>query len=126
MTQSRQPIEAALAASSENPTDFKKLLMDQVRVGGGTQAIDTKQLFQKLVKDTLEAFLELELEEHLGYAKHDSEGRGSGNSRNGATPKTVRGDSGKSTSKRRVIATAASSRRSWPSAKPRWAISAKP
>src|SRR6185437_7386790 len=37
---------------------------------------------------------ELELEEHLGYAKHEPEGRGSGNSRNGATPKTVRGDFG--------------------------------
>src|ERR671922_250810 len=94
MTQTAQPLETALAASSENATDFKKLLMDQVRAGGGTQAIDTKQLFQKLVKDTLEAFLELELEEHLGYAKHDAEGRGSGNSRNGATPKTVRGDFG--------------------------------
>jgi putative transposase len=46
------------------------------------------------VKDTLEAFLELEMEEHLGYPKHDPEGRGSGNSRNGATPKTVRGDFG--------------------------------
>jgi putative transposase len=68
--------------------------MDQVRAGGGTQAMDTKQLFQTLVKDTLEAFLELEMEEHLGYSKHDPEGRGSGNSRNGATSKTVRGDFG--------------------------------
>jgi len=42
----------------------------------------------------LEAFLELEVEEHLGYPKHDPEGRGSGNSRNGATGKTVRGDFG--------------------------------
>jgi transposase-like protein len=65
-----------------------------VRAGGGTQAMDTKQRFQSLVKDTLEAFLELELEEHLGYPKHDPEGRGSGNSRNGVTPKTVRGDFG--------------------------------
>lgn len=39
-----------------------------------------------MVKETLEAFLELEMEEHLGYPKHDPEGRGSGNSRNGATP----------------------------------------
>jgi transposase-like protein len=68
--------------------------MDQVRAGGGTQAMDTKQLFQTMVKDTLEAFLELEMEEHLGYPKHDAEGRGSGNSRNGATSKTVRGDFG--------------------------------
>lgn len=94
MTQTPQPLQAALAASAEETTDFKKLLMDQVRAGGGSQAIDTKQLFQELVKDTLETFLELELEGHLGYAKHDAEGRGSGNSRNGATPKTVRGDFG--------------------------------
>ena len=78
MTQTAQPLETALAASSEQSSDFKKLLMDQVRAGGGTQAVDTRQLFQKLVKDTLEAFLELELEEHLGYAKHDPEGHGSG------------------------------------------------
>ena len=44
------------------------------------------------MKDTLEAFLELEMEEHPGYPKHDPEGRG--NSRNGATSKTVRGDFG--------------------------------
>jgi transposase-like protein len=89
-----EPLNAALSSRSEDSKNFKKLLMDQVRAGGGTQAMDTKQLFQTLVKDTLEAFLELEMEEHLGYPKHDSEGRGSGNSRNGATSKTVRGDFG--------------------------------
>jgi transposase-like protein len=73
---------------------FKKLLMDQVRARAGTDAVNTRQVFNNLVKDTLEAFLELELEQHLGYAKHDPEGRGSGNSRNGSTPKTIRGDFG--------------------------------
>jgi putative transposase len=93
MTQT-EPQEAAPAAGSEPAADFKKSLMDQVRAAGGTQAIDTKQLFQKLVKETIEALLELEMEEHLGYAKHDPAGRGSGNSRNGASGKTVRGDFG--------------------------------
>jgi putative transposase len=65
MTQT-EPQEAVQAASSEPAADFKKSLMDQVRAGGGRQAIDTKQLFQKLVKETLEALLELEMEEHLG------------------------------------------------------------
>jgi transposase-like protein len=46
------------------------------------------------MKQTLEAFLELEMEEHLGYPPHAAEGRGSGNSRNGTTGKTVRGDFG--------------------------------
>jgi len=94
MTQT-QPLNAAISPVVEGDAkNFKQLLMDQVRASGGTQAMDTKQLFQSLVKDTLEAFLELELEEHLGYPKHDPEGRGSGNSRNGVTPKTVRGDFG--------------------------------
>jgi transposase-like protein len=93
MTQT-QPLETALSSRAEDSKNFKKLLMDQVRAGGGTQAMDTKQLFQTMVKDTLEAFLELEMEEHLGYPRHDPEGRGSGNSRNGGTAKTVRGDFG--------------------------------
>jgi transposase-like protein len=93
MTQTESQ-EVAPTAGSEPAADFKKSLMDQVRAAGGTQAIDTKQLFQKLVKETLEALLELEMEEHLGYSKHDPAGRGSGNSRNGAGGKTVRGDFG--------------------------------
>jgi putative transposase len=93
MTQT-EPQETAQAVSSEPGADFKKSLMHQVRAAGGTQVIDTKQLFQKLAKETLEALLELEMEEHLGYAKYDPEGRGSGNSRNGGSSKTVRGDFG--------------------------------
>jgi transposase-like protein len=46
------------------------------------------------VKQTFEALLEIEMEEHLGYPKHAPEGRGSGNSRNGTTAKTIRGDFG--------------------------------
>jgi putative transposase len=94
MTTTTRPLEAALASSAEDGKNFKKVLMDQLRAGGGTKNTDTKQLFQSLVKDTLEAFLELEMEEHLGYAKHSPEGRSSGNSRDGVMPKTVRGDFG--------------------------------
>jgi Transposase, Mutator family len=87
---------------------FKKVLMDRLRAHGRTQSVDTKQLFQSMVKETLQAFLELEMEEHLGYPKHDPEGRGSGNSRNGVTAKAVRGDSEKSRSRLRAIVTIAS------------------
>jgi putative transposase len=73
---------------------FKKQLMDKVRAQGGTAAVDSKVFFQNLMRQTMEAFLELEMEEHLGYGKHDSSGRGTGNSRNGHTAKTVRGDFG--------------------------------
>jgi len=73
---------------------LKKLLIAQVRARGGTSFFDPKSMVQNLVKQTFEAFLELEIEEHLGYARHAPEGRGSGNSRNGTTAKTVRGDFG--------------------------------
>jgi len=77
-----------------DPEALKKLIIAQVRAGGGSQAFDSKAVLQSLVKQTVEAFLEVEMEEHLGYPKYAPEGRGSGNSRNGATPKTVRGDFG--------------------------------
>ncbi|HZL27271.1 MAG TPA: IS256 family transposase [Acidobacteriaceae bacterium] len=73
---------------------LKKMLIAQLRARGGTSFFDPKSVIQNLVKQTFEAFLELEMEEHLGYARHAPEGRGSGNSRNGTTAKTVRGDFG--------------------------------
>lgn len=82
------------ASLIHDPEALKKLLIAQVRAGGGSQALDSKAVLQNLVKQTVEAFLEVEMEEHLGYPKHAPEGRGSGNSRNGATPKTIRGDFG--------------------------------
>jgi putative transposase len=42
-----------------------------------------------LIKQVLERGLQAELSEHLGYERHEALGRGSGNSRNGSTPKTV-------------------------------------
>jgi Transposase, Mutator family len=44
-----------------------------------------KQLFARLI----EAAAGAELTEHLGYERGDAAGRGSGNSRNGTTPKTL-------------------------------------
>ena len=42
-----------------------------------------------MTKAVLERALAEEMTGHLGYDKHDPAGRGSGNSRNGTTPKTV-------------------------------------
>jgi len=65
-------------------------LIAQLRAKGGIKGLtDPKRLVQQLVKDTLEALLEVEMEEHLGYSKHDPAGRGTGNSRNGATSKAI-------------------------------------
>src|ERR1700740_619540 len=51
-------------------------------------------LFKELKKRLLERALGAELSEHLGYEKGDPAGRGSGNSRNGFSSKTVIGDDG--------------------------------
>lgn len=55
---------------------------------------DLSSLSAKLVKLTVEAALGAELENHLGYPRHASTGRLSGNSRNGTTPKILKGNHG--------------------------------
>jgi putative transposase len=47
-----------------------------------------------LIKAVLERGLQAELSDHLGYDKGDPAGRGSPNSRNGTTPKTVQTEAG--------------------------------
>ena len=51
-------------------------------------------LFRQLKKALMERALGAELSQHLGYEKGDPAGRGSGNSRNGYSNKTVIGDDG--------------------------------
>src|SRR5271170_4307390 len=51
-------------------------------------------LFKELKRRLLERALGGELTEHLGYERCDPAGRGSGNSRNGYSNKTVIGDDG--------------------------------
>jgi putative transposase len=51
-------------------------------------------LLQQLTKALVERALQGELTHHLGYEKHDSVGDNSGNSRNGTTPKTMKGKRG--------------------------------
>jgi len=55
---------------------------------------DLSALSRELVKLTVETALGKEMEEHLGYAKHSSKGHGTGNSRNGSTTKTLKGQIG--------------------------------
>ena len=64
-----------LAAGCQSPEEFLGLLND-------------------LKKTLLQKALDAEMDEHLGYRKHDSSGRNSGNSRNGTSKKTVQGDFG--------------------------------
>ena len=49
--------------------------------------------FQGLFKEGVEAMLQAELDEHLGYEKHSRDGINTGNSRNGTSKKTVKSES---------------------------------
>jgi putative transposase len=51
-------------------------------------------LLQQLTKALVERALQGELTHHLGYEKHAADGDNSGNSRNGTTPKTLKGKRG--------------------------------
>src|SRR3954464_6911724 len=55
----------------------------------GVELVGPNGLLNQLTKNVLETALDAEMAEHLGYDKHDSAGRGSGNSRNGSRSKTV-------------------------------------
>ncbi|MGI8544267.1 MAG: IS256 family transposase [Aridibacter sp.] len=55
---------------------------------------DLSSLSSRLVKLTVEAALGAEMENHLGYPPHSLDGHHSGNSRNGSTPKTLKGNHG--------------------------------
>ncbi len=52
-------------------------------------------LLKQLTKRLLERAMAAELTEHVGYEKHDPEGKNSGNSRNGKSGKTLKGSFGR-------------------------------
>jgi putative transposase len=60
----------------------------------GAELLGPDGLLSQVTKALLERALAEEMTGHLGYEKHDPAGRGSGNSRNGTTPKTLLTDVG--------------------------------
>lgn len=67
-------------------------LADQLLARAQAEGIDLlgpDGLLSQVTKAVLERALAEEMTEHLGYEKHDPAGRGSGNSRNGTTGKTL-------------------------------------
>src|SRR5260370_21847435 len=51
-------------------------------------------LLKQLTKAVIERCLETELDDHLGYPKHGHHGHAAGNTRNGSSQKTVKGEQG--------------------------------
>lgn len=76
------------APAAARPVELASSLVEQARAEG-VELVGPGGLLGELTKKVLEAGLEAELDEHLGYAKHDPAGRDGGNSRNGTRPKTV-------------------------------------
>ena len=71
--------------------DFSPEILDQLLSGGlkPNDLTGEDGLFKRLKKALMERALGAELSDHLGYEKGDPAGRGSGNSRNGTSTKTV-------------------------------------
>ena len=57
---------------------------------------DVSQFLKDLHAQVLEQMLQGEMDAHLGYEKHSSEGNNSGNSRNGSYPKKIQTEHGES------------------------------
>ena len=76
------------AADEAAMRDWAELLVARARAEGVDLTGDGG-LLTGLVRQVLQCGLEVEMAEHLGYERNAVEGRGSGNSRNGTTPKTV-------------------------------------
>jgi putative transposase len=60
----------------------------------GRKPEDVQALLKQFTKMVVERAMQGEMAEHLGYEKHDPDGNNSGNSRNGVTRKTLKGDFG--------------------------------
>src|SRR5947208_7143028 len=76
---------AELSAADEQ---VLRELTERARAGG-LKLTGEGGLLGKLTKMVVEGALEGELDDHLGYGKHDPAGRDGGNSRNGHREKTV-------------------------------------
>src|ERR1700751_5925984 len=90
LTTDQDQVQLELSAADEQ---LVRELTERARAGG-LKLTGEGGLLGKLTKMVIEGALEGELDDHLGYGKHDPEGRDGGNSRNGRRAKTVLTDSG--------------------------------
>lgn len=82
----------------ENKHGIPKAVLDELMSGVGTDTAlltGPDGLLKRLTKALVERMLDEEMNEHVGYEKHEAAGRNHGNSRNGYSEKTLRSDDGK-------------------------------
>jgi putative transposase len=76
---------------------IRKELIDELIATSGGSLIGPDGLVKELTKALVERMLAGEMNHHLGYQKHEAAGKGSGNSRNGKSLKTLKGEAGEMT-----------------------------
>ena len=76
------------------PDDVDRMLDELLKGKKPEEILGQEGLLKELTKRLVERALQAEMTAHLGYEKHAAEGRNSGNSRNGTTPKQVLAESG--------------------------------
>jgi putative transposase len=76
---------------------IRKELIDELIATSGGNLIGPDGLVKELTKALVERMLSGEMNHHLGYEKHDVAGHGTGNSRNGKSQKTLKGEAGEMT-----------------------------
>src|SRR6476659_4804322 len=84
------PAVRSVPLVGDEPTmrDWADELVARARAEG-VELTGDNGLLTALVRQVLQTGLEVEMTDHLGYQRHAIEGRGTGNSRNGTTAKTV-------------------------------------
>jgi putative transposase len=90
VTEDRDQAEPGLSAADEQ---LLRELTERARAGG-LRLTGEGGLLGQLTKMVVEGALEGEMDDHLGYEKHDPAGWNSGNSRNGHRAKTVLTEAG--------------------------------
>lgn len=76
-------------AKKRQPDQLDKVIQELTRNATAAELVNDSNLLQDLKKRLIEAALEAEMTDHLGYEKHAPEGNNSGNSRNGASSKKI-------------------------------------
>lgn len=76
---------------------IRKELIDELIATSEGSLIGPDGLVKELTKALVERMLSGEMNHHLGYEKHEVAGYGSGNSRNGKSRKTLKGEAGEMT-----------------------------
>ena len=84
----------ATALARRIPTEELAVELMERAQADGVNLVGPGGLLAELTKRVLEAGLEAEMTEHVGYEPHDPAGHHSGNSRNGTRTKTVITDIG--------------------------------